>query len=243
MNETTQKNIEFIDIYNKSYRLAAAVFMISNLMDEGEEIKTRIKNLSLNLVSVSVNLKDTTFSDSRKMIGDLEKNSLELMSMLDIAAVSGLISKMNGGILKDEFQSFVTELGKFAQRFEEDRNVSVKGVFGTSLVESLPAGLPERNVPAPLSDAVAPALRSESKVGVVAAKNIQTNGNGHKRKDFRRNTVLEFIKGHNNVSIKDIVPNISGCSEKTIQRELVSLIKEGKIKKAGERRWSKYSVS
>jgi len=56
-------------------------------------------------------------------------------------------------------------------------------------------------------------------------------------------SILDFIKGHNDVSIKDIVPNITGCSEKTVQRELISLIKEGKIKKIGERRWSKYSIA
>ena len=69
------------------------------------------------------------------------------------------------------------------------------------------------------------------------------NGNGHKRKDLRKNTILDFIKGQNDVSIKDIVPNIIGCSEKTIQRELIQLINDGKIRKIGERRWSKYSLA
>jgi len=69
------------------------------------------------------------------------------------------------------------------------------------------------------------------------------NGNGHKRKDTRKNMILEFIKGHNNASIKDIVPNITGCSEKTVQRELIALISENKIKKVGERRWSRYFVA
>ena len=69
------------------------------------------------------------------------------------------------------------------------------------------------------------------------------NGNGHKRKDLRKNTILDFIKRHNNVSIKDIAPNIIGCSEKTIQRELIELISKGKITKAGERRWSRYSIA
>jgi predicted HTH transcriptional regulator len=73
-------------------------------------------------------------------------------------------------------------------------------------------------------------------------ENVERNGNGHKRKDLRKNVVLEFIKGHTDVSIKDILPNINGCSEKTIQRELVSLINEKKIKKIGERRWSRYSI-
>ncbi len=35
---------------------------------------------------------------------------------------------------------------------------------------------------------------------------------------------------------------IDDCGEKTIQRELVSMMKEGSIKKEGERRWSQYSL-
>jgi predicted HTH transcriptional regulator len=42
------------------------------------------------------------------------------------------------------------------------------------------------------------------------------------------------------VSIKDIRTAITGCSEKTIQRELANLISQGLIKREGERRWSVY---
>jgi hypothetical protein len=227
MNEIEQKNTDFINIYNRSYRLAAAVFMISNVMDQNEELRTKIKNLSLQLVSVSVNLKDINFLDAKKLINNLEKNSLELMSMLDIASVAGLISKMNAGILREEFQSFILELGKFSEKFENNKNVSVKGLFTESLATNTD------------NNKLNEVYKNEPKNMI---GNGVGNDNGHKRKDLRKNTVLDFIKGHNNVNIKDIMPHITGCSEKTVQRELISLINEGKIKKIGERRWSKYSI-
>jgi hypothetical protein len=241
MNEIATKNTDFVAIYNKSYRLAAAVFMISNVMDQGEELRTKIKSLSLNLVSVSVNLKDINFLDAKKLITDIEKNSLELMSMLDIASVSGLISKMNGSILKEEFQAFILELGKFSEKFENNKNVSVKSIFAEALATNVGNNLEIINTEygTQMNEVYKNAPQNiieNSKV------NGCKNGNGHKRKDLRKNTVLEFIKGHNNVSIKDITPNINGCSEKTIQRELINLINEGKIQKIGERRWSRYSI-
>src|SRR3989338_5903761 len=125
MNEIIQKNIDFLNIYNRSYRLAAAVFMISNVMDQDEELRTKIKNLSLELVSMSVNLKDTDFGYAKKLTENIEKNSLELMSMLDIASIAGLISKMNAGILKEEFKSFILELGKFTEKFEDNKILSL----------------------------------------------------------------------------------------------------------------------
>ena len=126
---TIQKNNDFIDIYNKSYRLAAAVFVISNVIDQNEELRTKTKKLSLDLVSMSVNLKDISFPDTKRLVTDIEKKSFELMSMLDIASVSGLISKMNGNILKEEFQSFILELNRFSEKFENNKNASSREVY------------------------------------------------------------------------------------------------------------------
>jgi len=241
MNETIQKNTDFINIYNRSYRLAAAVFITSNVMDQNEELRTKIKSLSLSLVSTAVNLKDINFLDSKKLITDLEKNSLELMSMLDIASVAGLVSKMNADILREEFQSFILELGKFSEKFENNRNISVKSIFTESLVTNISSNLEIVNIDS--SSKPNEVYRNDSKNTLEKNRvNGGGNSNGHKRKDLRKNVVLEFIKGHTDVSIKDIVPNINGCSEKTIQRELINLINEKKIKKIGERRWSRYSI-
>ncbi|MEK7635139.1 MAG: hypothetical protein AAB446_01775 [Patescibacteria group bacterium] len=242
MTENIQKNNDFLNIYTKSHRLAAAVFMVSNIIEQNEGLKTKIKNLSLELVSLSVKLKDINFLDVKKLITDIEKNSLELMSMLDIACASDLVSKMNTGVIKSEFQSFIIELNKFVENFESNKNISVKGVFTESPILNMELSIGnnlEKINPVNTYTNHNGAYKNEQKSVPI---NSFKNGNGHKRKDLRKNTILDFIKGHNNVSIKDIASNITGCSEKTIQRELISLIEERKIKKTGERRWSKYSV-
>jgi hypothetical protein len=210
-------------------------------MDQNEELKTKIKSLSLKLVSGSVNLKDINLIDAKKIIIDLEKNSLELMSMLDIASVSGLISKMNGSILREEFQAFILELNKFFESFENNKNVSVKNMFAESREANVGASLEKIKIENQTQ--LVEVYKNELSNSTMNNRlNGPENGNGHKRKDLRKNMIFEFIKGHNDVNIKDIVPNIKGCSEKTIQRELIVLINEGKIKKIGERRWSKYSI-
>jgi hypothetical protein len=60
------------------------------------------------------------------------------------------------------------------------------------------------------------------------------------RKLSRRDQVLAlFVRGVD-VSIKDIASRIKGCSEKTIQRELNSLLYDNLIERIGEKRWSRY---
>ncbi len=58
----------------------------------------------------------------------------------------------------------------------------------------------------------------------------------------RKESILAIIRARGVVSIKDISDSITDCSEKTIQRELIELIKDNIIIKEGERRWSKYKL-
>lgn len=62
------------------------------------------------------------------------------------------------------------------------------------------------------------------------------------QKEARRSRILKLIKDNREVTIKDIVTHFPDISEKTIQRELVSLSDSGVLKKTGERRWSRYTL-
>lgn len=58
----------------------------------------------------------------------------------------------------------------------------------------------------------------------------------------RNERILDIIKDKGEATIKDISSIITDCSEKTIQRELIDMIKDNKILREGERRWSKYRL-
>jgi len=58
----------------------------------------------------------------------------------------------------------------------------------------------------------------------------------------RQNIILKEIKDKGQLTIRDLIGKIEGCSEKTIQRELLALVDRGVLQKEGERRWSRYSL-
>ncbi len=73
-------------------------------------------------------------------------------------------------------------------------------------------------------------------------------------KKQRREDIISIIKNNKKnfpntqgLTIKDIKDTKHGvlvsCGEKTLQRELVSMVKDGVLKKAGEKRWSHYFLS
>jgi hypothetical protein len=71
----------------------------------------------------------------------------------------------------------------------------------------------------------------------------QSVGGNSLRTPSRRERILGIIRDKGQVTIKDVSTAITDVSEKTIQRELMSLISDGSIVKEGERRWSKYSIA
>ena len=58
--------------------------------------------------------------------------------------------------------------------------------------------------------------------------------------------ILSLIKDvdttKSGVSIKDISSAFTDCGEKTIQRELNSLVAKGLVHKIGAKRWSRYQA-
>ncbi|MDZ4225877.1 MAG: DeoR family transcriptional regulator [Patescibacteria group bacterium] len=59
----------------------------------------------------------------------------------------------------------------------------------------------------------------------------------------RMGLILDFVKTNNEVSIKDIAAVVRDCSEKTIQRDLNTMIERGLVVRQGERRWSTYRAT
>jgi DeoR/GlpR family transcriptional regulator of sugar metabolism len=62
----------------------------------------------------------------------------------------------------------------------------------------------------------------------------------NENKSKRQDAILSLINERKSVGIKDISVLFSDTSEKTIQRELSTLVAAGKITKRGEKRWSVY---
>tara|TARA_B100000745_G_scaffold62803_1_gene37109 strand:- start:532 stop:708 length:177 start_codon:yes stop_codon:yes gene_type:complete len=54
--------------------------------------------------------------------------------------------------------------------------------------------------------------------------------------------ILDVITKKSPIHIKDIAAEVSDCSEKTIQRELQSLVHDNVVKKEGSKRWTTYSL-
>src|SRR3989344_3409976 len=59
----------------------------------------------------------------------------------------------------------------------------------------------------------------------------------------RTNRIVGVLTTQGQLGIKDIAASLPEFSEKMIQRELKRLVTQGRIKKAGSKRWSTYVLA
>ena len=145
-----------------------------------------------------------------------------LESRLRILNASGLLTKEHLHVFVNEIDSVMRLLNGYIQ---SDDSGSFFTTDASSLDTSEGRALGERHV------------RTH---GTGAAKGMQPKK--QQATHGRRERILSVLQEKGQASIKDVSDIIKDCSEKTIQRELNALIKDNKVVRKGERRWSSYSI-
>jgi hypothetical protein len=213
------KDESFVFIYKKTEKLATALYMVTNLFSDSEPMKWTLRTKVSNLLSFVIGFKDILQSREDEFINEVKTKVLEIVSLLEVSSRSGLVSQMNFSILRSEFVYMLDFLSHF-------RKVATHHM-----------DLKENFFEIPKTSG-APSSGQSGSQGNNGQSNVL---DAHKRTN-RQNIIINLLKKKTDLTIKDIAQTINDCSEKTIQRELISLITSGLVQKTGERRWSKYSL-
>jgi|SRR3989344_4351943 len=198
-------------VVQKTEKLASAIYVITGFLGHDDPLRTRLRTCAVDLVSSC-----TGSARELNVHESFGSQCLEIGTILRVAERGGLITPMNAKILCDEFVHLASFVREHRDRIFGNNNVQV-GV----------------DVPIAMHPAHAP-----RHIGQVQQEKKGTNN--IKRHSNRRNAILALFNKKDKISIKDASAGTTGCSEKTIQRELLSLVEEGVLIKEGERRWSTY---
>lgn len=198
---------------NKSERLVSALYLVSGFFADNEPLKWRLRSLGSDLIAKAV-------SGNGPQIKTVIS---EIVSLLKVAKNAGLISEMNESVIEAEFESL--------------RDMVEPAYLFDHLLKS-----PEERRPEEQKDKIE-YKRQPSELPAPKQKTSKGLSPVSEKKNGRQEVILGIIRKRGEIMIKDVVPMISGCSEKTIQRELLSMVKAGILKKVGEKRWSRYSLA
>jgi hypothetical protein len=204
------------DIIKKAEKIASALYLVTSFFDDQEPLRWKLRSLSLDLISNKVKDKTNT--------------AREITSHLSLARSTNLVSETNHHIL-------LRELSKFEGEVESHLN-------STFFREEAPVErlLPQFQKFEPIKDKITEIL-ADKPVRTEEKPALREFGAVSLKKNSRQSIIINLLKRKKEIMIKDVSPLISGCSEKTIQRELLAMVRAGILKKTGEKRWSRYSLA
>ena len=259
--------------YTKTNKLVTALYMVTDIMDKEEPLRNKLRTLGVNIIS-----------DSPSLTLPKGKGVDEILSLLDIVSTLGMISEMNGSILKKEFFKLKESLQESSVQNNPNNPTWLEEFLsspsplqgegrGEVLLDSNPMNQAhpqpfpkgrEEYSPSPTlpkGKGEIPIGHQSMRIGVqrggtllkalsdrMSDRTSPLDNNEHNAlKKQRREEIIKIIKTYpNGGTITDIKNGAVGvlveCGEKTLQRELVSMVQDSVLEKTGEKRWSRYSI-
>ncbi len=245
----------FVFQYKKTEKILAALYLVSNFLPNQEPLRWELRELGLSFLSNIISLKDALPAQKDELCKTIKTEVLEIISLLEIAHFAGFISPMNFEILKKEFVSLLDSVSLTKETLESfmlpnnffaeeniDQNNSSKSL-STGISKHTYFSPPQKQNNFQEKDKRTNPFATQ----ILKGQNIE-NKKGHYgsveiKKYNRQLVVLNLLKKKKEIMVKDVSAIVSDCSEKTIQRELLSMVEQGILKKEGERRWSRYSLA
>lgn len=251
MSDIVNKN----QIIAKAEKLVTATYLVASYLDESEPLKNKIKEMSLTFLSDMYKTNEIDPANEVVFLRKAKQGIKDIVGFLSLSSATMLISPMNYSILRDEYFG----LQKSIQLIEKGdamlspSNVISRDFFAlTDIEENKPVFVGEINKPMYKGQTIKDNTSTlsfitkkeiSSPIGKATRTLPQRQESFDKAKGERREGILRIIKKKNSVTIKDLSDVVVGCSEKTIQRELLALVLGGVLKKEGEKRWSRYSLA
>lgn len=250
-----QNDTQTIFIFKKTERLASAIYLITSFLLDNEPVKWKLRDIVTRLLSYSINLSNQGHRSRADTMNNFTATSFEIISLLEVADISGIFSSMNCKIIKFEIEKII-DLVELKERGLGAKFLLPRNFFETaedySVVrnksEQAGVSVSEKDIIRTPNQGADKEVISETNLSreLLSIKDIKRTplNKGHivRDKNQRYEVIINLLKKIKEISIKDVSSIISDCSEKTIQRELLSLVDKGVLKKEGERRWSKYSL-
>jgi DNA-binding transcriptional ArsR family regulator len=225
----------FNSVFKKTEKIISVIFYVLAHLEDKKDNKVHGEILRDRAIKTHETLLKTLTlqtQDAGDGLRELQYALVALESTLRVVEASALIPQ---NITQLIFEQLITVERYLSHNYLKERGVDI----GVS-TQALPEVKQKREVGRALTKTTAAPRRR--------AVNIPTNDISsdaymvYSQLTDRAERIKTVLEAKPQATIKDIAEIITDVSEKTIQRELNSLIEKGQVYREGERRWSRYSV-
>ncbi|MCB9810587.1 MAG: hypothetical protein H6779_01930 [Candidatus Nomurabacteria bacterium] len=220
------------NVFKRTEKIVSVIFYILSHIEKDERSDFHIKTLSdraMNVYEESLTTLSFYEYEAKDRVFIFQQTLVSLEGVLRIANAARIITD-------DVLTMLLTELD-LVQRYIKNHYVNKTPL---SLQEDGPKTPPvatERSMTMRSASVARPSRVSIPKGDISSDAHMV-----YSQLVDRATRIKTVLEAKPEATIKDIAEVITDVSEKTIQRELNSLIDKGQVIRQGERRWSKYSV-
>lgn len=205
-------------VFKKTERIYFALIYIFNNKDyiKDSTIEESIKDVLKETHVAVIGTLSMNRSELAQNVSKICLKYITLQSYIRIASASSTISQEHVDIFNHEIESVI----RLLRTYDTVPLIQSEAGMGVSVITKT-------------KDSVRHSTINQGKETLRPLENVMD----------RKGQIISIIEDKKSVTIKDISDVIKDFSEKTIQRDLMTLIDEQKVIKEGERRWSRYRLA
>lgn len=258
MNIDHKIEAKFFETASKrAEKIVTALYMVTDFIKDTEPIKTELRSSGLALLGATHDITKNSTALFKVILPEVSALVRKTISFLEVAVTMTLISDMNYQILRNELMALS---GNYESKIN-NLEVNIRSVIGRAealeknskeIQPKKEESLIESGVfyKGHLKDMFNKGQDTFSKKAIEVLTNKDKAIPATKKmlssefttSEERKNKIINILKIKGVANIGEISVDIDGVSEKTIQRDLQSLIDKGVLERVGERRWSRYSI-
>jgi len=230
------EDVEYYNnVFKKIEKIVSVVFYILSFTDT----KDRNNNLSETLQQKSFKLHELSLETLQSLPDTVTDKLLQvrhqlvaLDSTVRVAEAARMIATDLAQLVVEQIDSVQRHL---SNHYLQNTSISIKELHTVAITTDTSAnGSSAKKATAP--------RRRQQRVQVPAGDISSDAYMVYSQLTDRAERIKTVLEAKPQATIKDVAEIITDVSEKTIQRELNSLIEKGQVVREGERRWSRYSV-
>lgn len=220
--DTQGQNLKRTDykgqIKDKIKKLTEALYRVTDLYNDKEPLKWALRE---NGIFIYHHLLSSEPSWDKEISDSFD----EIVKILDLASLGGFVSDINFEILKKEYQ----KMKIFIESYFPKEKIYLDFNFG----QELPILIDKP-------------VKTQPEIKEHKGQNSKGQKNKNKaqeKSEARKQKIINFLKENDKKTIKEIALIFEGINNKSIQRDLADLVKEGALFTEGEKRWRLYFIS
>lgn len=251
LDAENNKNI-LKEISIHSQKITEALYRITDFFSSKEPLKWILREEGMKIFRLVSSLEALSLNKKISNLDAASQKIEQIISLFEIAASNSFMANANFEVLKREYNNLKNAINSNKALYLPFQNLQdidflTDSVSKLTLAAECAKPLLNNNQE-PLSFIKEPDINTVYSNRHTNGQNTDivsiTDKKSNNTTENRTNKLLDIIKSKPNkkIGVCEVFSYFEGISKKTVQRDLINLVRNGNLKAEGEKRWRKYTL-